>query len=525
MNFKLLGQNQNIPSNEINTGYLRADTWNDYSFETMLYLSIADDTGVLHDIGRIKIAFKGQEKSQSTYGKLKKEFPSLGPDYFSVGETIEFYKNLSKLPSKFTEKALTALRDIVLTPSLIDDIKEEEVFKVSLLRDHSLTTIKGQFNRVLKGKAELTDFNFAFVRPDSDNLSAIRLDFDVSESSKPSTNIHALIGRNGSGKTTILNGMIEAITAPEISTGKFLDKEWRKERPIDNDYFSSLISVSFSAFDPFSPPKEQPNPSEGTCYFYVGLKNREKQDSLRTIAELRKDFVKSLIDCFRKKKKTGLWHEAITRLSTDENFGLMRLPELEDIYKKLKKKAKKEQVDSKEFIELYLLEMSDLLSNLSSGHAIVLFTITKLVSTIEEKTLVLIDEPEGHLHPPLLSAFIRALSELLSDLNGVAIIATHSPVVLQEVPRSCVWKINRIIELVKPHRPDIETFGENVGVLTREVFGLEAVISGYHELLKNSVKTKKSYDEILKGYKGQLGLEARIALKTMVMHRDNGLDK
>jgi len=65
---------------------------------------------------------------------------------------------------------------------------------------------------------------------------------------------------------------------------------------------------------------------------------------------------------------------------------------------------------------------------MSSGHAIVLLTITRLVATVEEKTLVLIDEPESHLHPPLLSAFIRALSELLYDRNGVSIIATHSPV-------------------------------------------------------------------------------------------------
>jgi predicted ATP-dependent endonuclease of OLD family len=69
---------------------------------------------------------------------------------------------------------------------------------------------------------------------------------------------------------------------------------------------------------------------------------------------------------------------------------------------------------------------------MSSGHAIVLLTITRLVATVEEKTLVLLDEPESHLHPPLLSAFIRALSDLLYDRNGVAIIATHSPVVLQE---------------------------------------------------------------------------------------------
>ncbi|WP_269781216.1 AAA family ATPase [Photobacterium carnosum] len=38
----------------------------------------------------------------------------------------------------------------------------------------------------------------------------------------------------------------------------------------------------------------------------------------------------------------------------------------------------------------------------------------------------MIDEPESHLYPPLLSAFIRDLSELFHNRNGVSIIATHS---------------------------------------------------------------------------------------------------
>ena len=87
-----------------------------------------------------------------------------------------------------------------------------------------------------------------------------------------------------------------------------------------------------------------------------------------------------------------------------------------------------------------------LLKRMSSGHAIVLLTVTKLVETVEEKTLVLLDEPESHLHPPLLSAFTLALSDLLVNRNGVVIIATHSPVVLQEVPKSCVSILRRTKE-------------------------------------------------------------------------------
>ncbi|MEL0657385.1 hypothetical protein V6257_20545, partial [Pseudoalteromonas issachenkonii] len=38
--------------------------------------------------------------------------------------------------------------------------------------------------------------------------------------------------------------------------------------------------------------------------------------------------------------------------------------------------------------------------NLSSAHKIVLLTITSLVETIEERSLVYLDEPEAHLHTP-----------------------------------------------------------------------------------------------------------------------------
>lgn len=523
MKFKVISREKRVPDEGVNQAYLKVDHWNDFSFVTMFYLSVHDQKGDFHKIGSIKIGFKGQDASISTYKKLKSEFIELDDDFFSVGESLDFYKELSSLPKKLKEKLLYSLNDIVFNPEIIDDIQEEEVFRTSLLRDTSLTSIKGQFYRVLYGKAELTNFNFAFERPENEAMASIRLDFDVIESSTPSTNIHALIGRNGSGKTTILNGMIQAVTNPDDTIGKFIDTEYQIERSIKSDYFSSLISVSFSAFDPFDPPEEQPDPSKGTCYFYVGLKNREKQGSLRTIPELRADFVQHLVDCFRKKDKLALWREAIKKLGTDENFESVGLIELEGIYKQLREKQKLKQVDSKDFRSSFLLEIENYLVSLSSGHSIVLFTITKIVSVIEEKTLVLIDEPESHLHPPLLSAFVRTLSELLFDLNGVAIIATHSPVLLQEVPKSCVWKINRIGDTLKPYRLEVETFGENVGVLTREVFGLEVVTSGYHSLMSKAVDSGKSYDNIIKDYENKLGLEARSILKSMILHRDKGL--
>lgn len=525
LKFKVLPRNTWASNGGINTVYLTTDHWNDYSFITMFRVFLHDDAGEIHDIGQVKIGFKGQTVETDTYQKLDKTFPHLDNNFFSLGQSSEYYKNLALLPESTRNSYILGLRDMVANPDLIEKFKDEKVFSTSLLRGISLSVIKGQFQRVLNGKPELTDFKFKFTRPKQDDFGEISLAFNVKFASEPSTNIHAIIGRNGVGKTTMLNGMINAIT-DENSLSKFIDKDSWNEQEIDEDYFSSLVSVSFSAFDPFHPPKEQSDPSKGTCYFYIGLKDQENNDRHRTIVDLRNDCASSLIRCFYDNDKRERWLHAIEKLGSDENFASMNLAQLETIYKKTRSKsAENEQSDTKNFRDKYLLAITPFLQHMSSGHAIVLLTITRLVATVEEKTLVLLDEPESHLHPPLLSAFIRALADLLHDRNGVAIIATHSPVVLQEIPKSCAWKVYRSGKDVTATRPDIETFGENLGLLTSEVFSLEVERSGFHGLLAKSVESGRSYEEIISDYNDQLGFEGKAILKALVVNRDRGINK
>jgi hypothetical protein len=93
-------------------------------------------------------------------------------------------------------------------------------------------------------------------------------------------------------------------------------------------------------------------------------------------------------------------------------------------------------------------------------------------------------------------------------------------VILQEVPRRCVWKLRRFGDLVSAGRPDTETFGENVGVLAREVFGLDIEHSGYHNLVRQSVEQKKDYDDVLRHFGNQLGDEARALTRAMLAARE-----
>ncbi|MEH8019838.1 AAA family ATPase [Rheinheimera metallidurans] len=518
MKFKIIKKDVKFPTSGLNELYLTVDFWNDFSFVTQFYLSFYDSSGTYHDIGNIKIGFVGQTTEVSTYEKLTPEFVDLPSNFFSLGEGPDFYKKIVKL-GDVGKRILKSLNDIVHNIEVIDLIKEEKVFSDSFLRNTSLSVIKGQYARILSGGTTLTDYDFKFMRNRSENFGGLSLSFNVRVGARPTTNIHAIIGRNGVGKTTILNGMIEAITNLGATDARFKQTLGFRDVDIDESYFSSLVSVSFSAFDPFVPPPEQSDPAKGTCYFYIGLKDPKNSGLHRNISDLHDDCVVALTRCFHNPLKAKRWHSAINKLGSDDNFASMALSYLEVAFHELKKSSKK-QSDSDEFKREFKSLISTYLNRMSSGHAIVLLTITRLVSVVEEKTLVLLDEPESHLHPPLLSAFIRALSELLLDQNGVSIIATHSPVVLQEVPKSCVWKIYRKGENVTASRPNIETFAENVGVLTSEVFNLEVERSGFHDILENSVRSGKTYEEILAEYDKQIGFEGRAILKVLIAKRE-----
>jgi predicted ATPase len=375
----------------------------------------------------------------------------------------------------------------------------------------------------LRYEAPLTKYKFFYEKAANERYSGIKVEFSVEPNTKPSSNIHILIGRNGVGKTTLLNNMVDALLPDRGAveeTGYFAKTSlWFETESLNDDYFAGVVSVSFSAFDPFTPPDDQTNANIGMRYYYVGLKKRVPQQEgqnlwgLKNKVDLCQDFTKSLKICFALTAKRDRWVNAVRKLESDFNFAEMDLCQLTNVY------ARDLHDNKRQFSETTAI----LFERMSSGHAIVLLTITKLIETVEEKTLVLLDEPESHLHPPLLSAFTRALSDLLVNRNGVAIIATHSPVVLQEVPKSCVSILRRTRLIANVDRPESETFAENVGILTREVFGLEVSKSGFHNLLENSVAEGKSHEEVEEEYQYQLGFEGKTILRSMIMIRDSQL--
>lgn len=400
---------------------------------------------------------------------------------------------------------------MVHNPEILEMVKDEDVVRTSLLRSVRIDEVKDQFASVLRGEVLLTDFEFGFELLPSDEFAGFDLQFKVIANSIPSTNMHALIGRNGVGKTTYLNAMVKAVSPYSDSNASFytMSPIFGRQELDTASYFGKLISVAFSAFDPFDQPPLANETHGGLQYSYIGLTEPLKAGEassgkkLKTEEMLHEEFVEALEICFADKNRKNRWEQAVSTLESDDNFADMGLKGLIELSgQELKKWA------------LHKIE------KMSSGHTIVILSITLLVARVDEKTLVLFDEPESHLQPPLLSALIRSLGQLLRARNAVAIIATHSPVVLQEIPKSCVWKVFRLRLSSDKMRPDTETFGENVGTLTRDVFKLDVAKSGFHTVLADLVKAGGTYEEILKKLGDNLGYEARGILKAMIANRD-----
>jgi ABC-type multidrug transport system ATPase subunit len=490
--------------------HLIKDNWNDFGYYTLYRLFYVDNSDSL-DIGLVKIGMLDSENDSTS---IPDRFEKLEKNYFSLGQGKEYYKKLNRLNPEIRINILKSINDIAYDLEIFGKVVDLEVTRKSLLRDFKVFSVKDQFHRIARGGVPLTPFQFSF-RHIQDESDPVCFQFDVVPDSMPPTNIHALIGSNGVGKTTIINNMVNTL----LNRSNYEDKGscfFDTDTFETEDLFANTIFISFSAFDNTPHFREITDEKNGMLYSYIGLKDSEiieieNDESSNELVEkfisknpetLINEFIES-IKQFKDTKdlwKLHKWKESISMLESDPLFKSFGIKEID-----------LEDTD----------ELKDIFYSLSSGHKIILLTITKLIEKVDEKSLVILDEPESHLHPPLLASFIRALSDILISRNGVAIIATHSPVILQELPKSCTSIIKRRSDTsISVQRPEIETFGENVGTLTREVFGLEVTYSGFHRILDDLVDKGKEYDEIIDLFNGELGLEARTILRSLLLYKE-----
>ena len=440
---------------------LAPDNWDDYTFKTLfhpvIYLSASEQVDLRH----VKILQLGQESGPTP---IQDSFVQLDASYCSLGLELAYYESLLTLREEVRREYLSGLRDAAADSSIRERFQNEPGFGTSLLREGAAERALNDAPALLRGEHD-SDDRLSFTFSTQLGVNEFGMDFRFRQVDGLPGRISTIIGYNGAGKTQLL-GKLAMVARADLNARR--DASLRSESghlEPNALRFGWVVAVSYSAFDTFELPPHSPSDTDRQFgYTYCGLRRYgDAQDAsgLKTPEEIADDLA-----------------QALTRIDTPK-----RRQTLQDALQPLREEPSFTQAE----YELDLLGNADTwrseFARLSTGHKISVNIVVQLVGHLQQGSLVLIDEPESHLHPPLLAALIKGIGTALDANGSYAVIATHSPVVLQEIPGIYAHVLRRHGSHSSVEEPSIETFGENVGLLTRHVFNLDNSHSDYEGIL------------------------------------------
>jgi len=464
---------------------LKTNNWNDYGFETTFQATLCptSDTDDWIDLGGVKIGRFGYTADDPSMRSILTGTMERLPDgYFSLGQTVGYYEELSALTAAVRHAYGEAMHDIALGPIDATSLEKEDVYRVSLLRSARALEALDRGRELFGAQtAPIERFEFrATIGRNGDH--AVPFDF-APENGLPHR-VNVLVGVNGVGKTQLMARMAVALSsfeetdtvAARTAAGEtFEDAGLFSPRPS----FYGVVAISFSAFDDF----ELPTLSESKLYQYTYCGIRRPDGALmdeRAIANRIPAAIRRMDET-----QQGLLLQAMT----------VAMPQLE---------------------WATLPNGHGFYGRLSAGQRIIINIICDLVLNLRKRTLVLLDEPETHLHPQLTSTLMSVLSVILDEFDCFAIVATHSPIVVQQVLARHVHVLQRM-DPGPPvvSSPPAETFGDNLSEIVRLVFDAVESERGYQDVVDRLLEEDGGdADAVAARFGGRLGLNARLYLES-----------
>lgn len=189
----------------------------------------------------------------------------------------------------------------------------------------------------------------------------------------------------------------------------------------------------------------------------------------------------------------------------------------------------KEKVDEEEY-DNYVLNtprLEELVQQLSTGQLQIFSLITYVCANIHLSSLIIMDEPEVHLHPRLITKFIVAMNELLEMFDSYAIVATHSPLVVRECVKDNVYMMVRSQDNVPTiGKVAFNTFGEDLTTLYENIFDCDERDSYFYKTIKDIVGSinKPSYKKVVEKLKKDnvgLTLNGSMVVRDYIENQEN----
>ncbi|QEE50695.1 ATP-binding protein [Flavobacterium alkalisoli] len=452
---------------------LREDTWDDFNSVTTFGLSYYKGNTLLHNFGYIKIMIKSE---RITMNVIPKKFHFLPQKFCSLGQTEIFYKKMNEIFSDKFVIILSALCDCAFFPEKLEQFENHPRFINSLIRDDDTERVLRTIRHTLFNHdiSNMFSFIYKFKPPYSKTSIDVGFNFPNNQYQKffyprlntiTSNRIYAIIGKNGTGKTQLLN----SIPKDFMGTDK---QNFVPRQPS----FSNIIHISYSIFDSF-----KPSTITNKKYVYCGLKDEKGDliDSKRLLLRFHNSWKKIKFN-----KRMYRWKELLSGIIDMELLDNFIIDDLND-----------NNHDNRYTVDIPKFHKTR--EKLSSGQNILLFIITEIVANIKYDSLVLYDEPETHLHPNAITQLIGTIYHLVDEFQSFCIVGTHSPLIIQELLSKNVLVIEKDGEVASIRKIEIESFGENLSKLTEDVFGNRDTSKKYKEIISQQVNNDKTYDEIV----------------------------
>lgn len=482
---------------------LEEDDWNDFYYRTLYHIHATPKLtkGKTEYLGTIRIMRYGQTTEDSQL--LRRLFPKLifeklPNNFCSLSFSIDMYKALNLYLTE--RERISFIQSLRLILSEKDEwyllAKNDECFNTSLLRGGNMESFElheGRRLLLMEGNNySLENKEIKIKYTDSADTLSLKFKSMAQDANDIQDPVIAFIGKNGSGKSTALYKLASLLyTNP--SNRFLLEDSIGTIEPKDLG-ISQLMIFSYTPFDNFALPGAnsktdlklwaQNIEKRKGRFIFCGLRDVAKEAN--TMVE---KYTKQEQEIKQQEKKTAyqIRSEKVilkdpSKLSDESLCAYNEIDHNKDKrneWNELKEEIKylfPEIYNPIRTLEAYWIQGEDLwhqtYNNLSTGHKFFIHTIFHIIAYCERNALLMFDEPENHLQSPLLSFMMHAIKKILRKRKSVMLVATHSPVILQELMSNNVRIVSRMQGNIHFNKPLIETFGGDIGEISSEVFGL-----------------------------------------------------
>ncbi len=460
------------------------DEWNDFGRRLRFHAVFHMDDSRKYSTD-LQLAFLGENRSsaavlEETFGDRTGFLPENSlPAFYTLLLSLQDYRSFVEHFGDEARRLLRAVNDLVAVgrgrkPNWYKNVRSEENFTHGLIRSNEAFFAFQNAGDILEGVQREGRSGFSehlLVNCKLPNFSSAHtIEFRFDDNSVAPKRIGVVIGENGVGKTQLLAHIAKSLLRGDTSVTDPDSLEGRAQ-------ISRLIVLEAPRVESSVFPRRAKRRSP-IAYIRLSLYRRAGNttrlgDALVRLARSR--------ETIARQRRISLFLSLVSPIGDPKDIVIKSLKD-SDSYS-LHDLASTPYTESSALTMYALIDPnSDLwwraLSGrevpLSSGQAALVKLAAEFCLHVERGTLILIDEPETHLHPAFIRHFIDMLDELLVSTGSAAIIATHSAYVVREVSREQVVIMRRLSD-GEPEidQPRLRTLGADIGAISYFVFGDE----------------------------------------------------